>query len=185
MIQNHLKFHWTLFPIVRELHRHDGDASSVNDHMGVLENHNDPCAFHEYTSHWTINVESYSLCYFDTRLVRNVIIDIIMRSSISLLTRLFNLFPVWFQPYDLLDVILPSGPRVSSITRMKKSLSWYIRLNISLRNTQCTPLWSPCYGVTVDVLKTNFGDSNQIWSHGLGIGDYYAFIIIAAMNFVT
>jgi hypothetical protein len=71
-------------------HKHDRDASPINDHQRDQDAYNDMCAFHEYTSHWTINIESYSHCYFDTRLVRDLIIGIIISSSISLPTRLLK-----------------------------------------------------------------------------------------------
>jgi hypothetical protein len=52
----------------------------------------------------------------------------------------FSTRSVWFFPRDLvmccnLEIISPSGPRVSSLTRMNKSRSWLIRLNPSHCNT--------------------------------------------------
>ena len=56
------------------------------------------------------------------------------------------------------------GPEYLSVTRMDKSRSWSIRLYVSLWNTWVAPLWSPCYGVTVDAIKVSSGDSNYIGS---------------------
>ena len=56
------------------------------------------------------------------------------------------------------------GPEYLSVTRMDKSRSDPYSSTYPLRNTQYTPLWLPCYGVTVDAIKASSGDSNYIWS---------------------
>ena len=67
---------------------------------------------------WAVNVESYSLCHCDTSLVRDLIISIIIPSSISLPTSAIYSFPWYFilvtkSHAAASDVISPSGPRVS------------------------------------------------------------------------
>ena len=90
---------------------------------------------------WTINVESYSLCHCDTRLVRDLVIGIIIPSSISLPTSATLLVPLIFHPRDLVTCcnfgcnLTEWAQSLYPSRGMDKSRSWSIRLNVSLWNT--------------------------------------------------
>jgi hypothetical protein len=71
--------------------------------------------------------------------------------------------------HNSMDVISPSGPRVSFHHVDEQIL-------ISIHTPQATPseymsapLWSPYCGMMVDEVKVAYGDSYYIWFHGLRI----------------
>ena len=114
--------------------------------------------------------------FVPTLFVRGLIVGIPIPSSPSLPTNTFSR-SVILHPRDLVTCLQAllmqshrEGPEYLSVTRMDKSRSWSILLNVSLWNTWVAPVWSPCYGVMVDAIRASSGESDYICSHGLRIG---------------
>ena len=109
----------------------------------------------------------------DTRLVQDSINRIQCISSILLPTNLYSLVP-WYSSLwpshtlrSFMDAISPSWPwSIFPLYGLTNPALESTLLNISHRIAQDTPLWSPCFSVTVNALKASSEDSNYAWSHG-------------------
>ena len=108
---------------------------------------------------WTLSLFTNSFCHTISSLS-----EIPSRYSTNLFTRLHDITSPWpGHKLARLDVISPSGPSDICPSRgWTNPASWYILLNISPLHTWVAPLWSPCYGVTVDTVKASSDDSDRI-----------------------
>ena len=124
--------------------------------------HNWALCFHDY-HHWTIKrLHNYSLCLTipDSSKVRSPVSPYLVSTLLPMnpvyLFRVIATSCACHAPAGLWSQFHRVGPRVS-ILHMDGQIPLLINLiNLLLPGTQDTPLWSPCYGATVNVLKAPF-----------------------------
>jgi hypothetical protein len=152
------------YPTVREHSRHHRDSSPVNDHQSDLDIHDDPYAFTKVFHHWTANVDVLFPLFLWYCNIRYLIVDITIPSSISLTILLFTRSMI-FHPCDLVTCcnigwISPSGPKVSFRHVEEQILLLVHTPQPTPLEYLNTPFQSPCYRVTVDVIKAFAGCSD-------------------------
>ena len=150
--------------MVQDHSRHDRDTSSINDKQRDLETHDGPCAIHELIR-LNLNIRILFPLYLDMSLSEiwsSVSWYLVLsryrqitltrshdHTSCDLVTCLQTLmWSHWVGPFSISSAFGCTNPGLDH-TPQRAPLEY-----------PTTPLWSPCYGVTVDAIKATSGNSD-------------------------